>query len=104
MVVKYGGVIFNHQHFVVFGESLNTSVTNTKLWILLHKVICWTTKRRIKKILATAQIFNQPCNKYRIQVFRHLRKLNKTLDNKVDGLYIDIDFIDKSIHISFMLA
>ena len=104
MVVKYGGVIFNHQHFVVFGESLNTSVTNTKLWVLLHKVVCWATKRRIKKILATAKIFDEPCNKYRIQILRHLSKLNKTLDCKVDGLFIDIDFIAKSIHISLMLA
>ena len=104
MVIKYGGIIFNHQHFIVFGEAVNLSVSKTKLWLLIHKVICWASKRRIKKILAAANIRQRNDNEYNIQLFRRLKKLNKSLDCVVDGLFIDIDFNSKLMKIGLLMA
>ena len=101
--MKYGGVIFNRRHFTVYGESINTFVSPTRLWTFIHRIICWTTKRRIRKIISAADIYETKPGDYRVQLFRRLKSLNKTLDCEVDGLFFDVDFNTNSIFIRMMI-
>ena len=103
MTIKYGGVIFQRQNFIVYGESVNIFVTPTRLWTIIHKIICWIAKRKIQKILAPAQVEEHPPGVFRIQRFHRLASLNKKLDCNVEGLIVEINYNKKEIFLSIFI-
>ena len=102
MAVRYGGVIFKRQHFTVFGESRTIFVSPTRLWTIIHKVMCWMHKRKVKNVLKHAQVSQTRNHEFLVQIDR-LYSLNKKLDCYVEMISAEINFTTRSIYLSMVI-
>ena len=105
MSFRFGRVRFNRERFTVFTElSHPQSLADNQLHTLTHNVLLWFSRRKLRKLLAQAEIYESAPETLCCRISRRLSSLNRKLDScNLDRIDVELDFLGKTIFIHAFL-